>query len=679
MTDNYYLINNEIRFYFDIEKQYLEFKGETESLEPKEAQILKYILENSIDGIIKSENILDNNWDYWNDKKVLQKVLSTLRKKFKNIDVIENGFVAAGSNYKINYVGVFIDLQSQLQEEKNSHKQKIITSVRSALLWGIIGAVTLMLITKWREGPKLTIDRIIQATAITGVSSHPDLSPDGSALAFSQRQDGFAQIYLKMESSLNFQVLTKQHYDQSPAWSPSGQRLAFQRFENGICEIRLINFDRHYDQNGNDEKIAECDENTAITSIAWKTENQLFFTDDQMIKLLDLKTRAITPYFSYPEDSDYLGSGHYYIVYNKEQRSLYSLESPNWASSTINKIHSDNTVTKLHEVNDIVISIDIFENHMIFRDLDNQLKAFSLDDSSQLITIYKNPLKPIAYPTVSADSNKIAIVSGNIYKNNIYAMSLKNNEIAEIISSQFNLAMPQQVDNEIFFISKETGISQLYAFSNNIRSQLSNFLKNRNIIYFTISNDNRWVAINFIDSTVLYKRHKNGLTAVNAFPLMTYPAFSLNSKRILLTNLVKTIDSGDAQWKQELIEYSLDDFSETGITVKNAHFGIYHQSGILFSATDEPSIKLFTLEGVKFIVKVDEAINLPSLLAANQDSIFISTGAQTHKLNLKDEKKQLQLMPGAVKGSIAVNDDFIYFKGQAFGNMDIFTARLTKH
>ena len=90
MTENYYLINKEIKFYFDIENQCIEFNGNSESLEPKEAQILKYILEHTTDGLIKSEAILDENWEFWSDKKVLQKVLSTLRKKFKSIEVAEN-------------------------------------------------------------------------------------------------------------------------------------------------------------------------------------------------------------------------------------------------------------------------------------------------------------------------------------------------------------------------------------------------------------------------------------------------------------------------------------------------------------------------------------------------------------------------------------------------------------
>ena len=124
MTD-YYLINDHIKFYFDIENQCIEYQGESTSLEPKETKILKYILEQNKDGLIKSETILDDNWAHWSDKKVLQKVLSTLRKKFKQIGVKENGFIAAGTDYKINYQGVLVTQDQEKLKRGNALKTKI--------------------------------------------------------------------------------------------------------------------------------------------------------------------------------------------------------------------------------------------------------------------------------------------------------------------------------------------------------------------------------------------------------------------------------------------------------------------------------------------------------------------------------------------------------------------------
>ena len=104
-----YLINDTVKFVFDSELQFIESRVGKELLEPKEARILKYILDNNIDGQISALEILDDNWDIWSDKKVLQKVLSILRKKLKKVGMIENGFVAQGVNYKITLNGVLIE------------------------------------------------------------------------------------------------------------------------------------------------------------------------------------------------------------------------------------------------------------------------------------------------------------------------------------------------------------------------------------------------------------------------------------------------------------------------------------------------------------------------------------------------------------------------------------------
>ncbi len=679
MTDNYYLINHHIKFYFDIENQYIEFKGQRESLEPKESQILKYILEHHEEGIIRSEDILDNNWDFWSDKKVLQKVLSTLRKKFKQIGVTENGFIAAGSNYKINFHGVLVNTQHQEQKEKQALKSKLMQSIKTAVMWAFTGAVSLFAIIKINEKPEFTIDNIIQATAISGVSVEPDLSPDGQALAFTHKKEGSSQIYIKIEPNLDYQALTSGHFDQVPTWSPSGRKIAFQRFDGNQCEIRLIRLNEHYHQIGSDELLTNCSEHTYLSKLTWRSEDELFFTDSARlsgpyeIKKFNLKTQTLSDYYSFADSPDYRGSGHYFIVYSKSQDALYSLESPDWVVSNIKAIHSDNTSTQIRQVADVLLSIDVYKDHIIFKDLDNQLKSFSLRNPDNLITIFKNPLKPIAYPTVSANSNKIAMVSGSVYRNDIYSMDLESQSISEVISSQHRLLSPLQLNDEIVFISKQTGIYQVYSVSNNIQTQLTNFTKNKMIVHFAMSHDKKWLAVNFIDGTVVYKRHANGLTAVKSFPLMTFPAFSLNSDRILLKNLVKNSEQDGPAWKQQLVEYYLDDFSETGITIKNAAFGVYHEKGIIF-ASNEQAIKLFKLNGVSVLYE-GPVPNNPSLFDVNDNSLFISLNAQAMEVSI--DTGEAKSLPPQVKGQITVNNKNIYFKHQSLSSMVIFKGELS--
>jgi DNA-binding response OmpR family regulator len=72
-----------IRLHFDLEERYIECKGLKEMLQLTEAQILKYMIDNNGESI-SSKVILDDNWAYWSDKRVLHKVFFNLRKKFSN-------------------------------------------------------------------------------------------------------------------------------------------------------------------------------------------------------------------------------------------------------------------------------------------------------------------------------------------------------------------------------------------------------------------------------------------------------------------------------------------------------------------------------------------------------------------------------------------------------------------
>jgi Tol biopolymer transport system component len=678
MTDSYYLINDHTKFHFEIENLRIEFEGRQEFLEPKEARILKYVLEKHVDGLIKSEAILDDNWDYWSDKKVLQKVLSTLRKKFKRIGVTENGFFAADASYKINYRGVLVNEAEQADKVKRQYKDKILRYLKTVVPMIITVVVAFVAYVKLNEGPRFTVGNIIQSTTLDGISLQPDLSPDGRAMAFSHQKQGFGQIYLKIDAILNLVVLTEGHFDQVPSWSPSGRQLAYQRKRQDKCEIRLIKLDADYQKVGEDKVIYHCNQLTDLMSLSFKDENTLFFTEatringPAQINRLDLNSLKVTAYLSESSAMSSVsnsGSGQYFIVYNQDLGSLYSLQSPDSKVFHINKVNENNTVTRLREMRDKILSFDIFDNHVIFKDLDNELKSFDIDDPKDLTTIYKNPLKTISYPVVSANNNKIAIVSGSAYKNSLFTLSLADNQISQLMSAQTLVKHPQELDQEVFFMSDEAGIFQIYSYSNALKTQLTNFSNNKKIVYFSLSNDRKWLAVSFLDSTTIYERHVGGITEVKSFAVASYPSFSKNSERILLSNLI-----GTGTQEQSLIEYYVDGFKETGISIRNAAYGMYHDSGIIFPAADN-SIKLFKLNGVDTIIE-NLKVGSRGLIAVNDTDMFISSDevSQVIKVNLKTRAREVLAAP--IHGQISANNDHLLFKRREPGSMVIFKGEL---
>ena len=678
---DYYLINDQIKFYFDIEDQHIEYQGKQESLEPKESQILKYILENHVDGIIKSETILDNNWNYWSDKKVLQKVLSTLRRKLKLIGVTENGFISDGSDYKIKYRGTLVSDEEDIVKAKKANTSKILSKINSAAIWTFVGALSIFLLIESNDEINYTVDNIFQATALSGVSLFPALSPDGKAMVFAHRTDDDSKLYLKVESNLNYETLTEGHKDQMPAWSPNGRMIAYQRSEFlKSCEIRLIRLDENYKKIGEDEKLTDCNPKSFYSSITWRTDDEFYYSNKKGdnfhydIMTYSLSQNKNTPYFEHKTtEQEKIVSGHYFLNYNQYDESLYTLSTLDYHSSLISKISKKGNSKVIHRIEDVLISIGIYKNSIIFKDVDNQLKAISISNPERISTIYQNPLKPISYPTVSSNSNKVLILSGSLYKDDIYAMNIEDGSTKQVLSSQYRLTRPQQINGQLYYISNKTGISQIYSYDQLGQHQITNFTRNYQIKYFTASNDNRWLAVNFLKETTLYKREPEGLIVVKTFPSMSNPAFSLDSRRLLLSTSNQTSENDGGR---NLIEYDVNTMIETGIQIRNASFGKYHEKGIVY-AQPEGNIKLFTLSGTEDIYE-EEATTSPLFLTINKNYVFVRNGNTEDMVKININTKEQTTLLSNVIGQITSDDTNIFYRKKLLNNLSIFKGDLIK-
>ena len=678
---DYYLINDKIKFYFDIEDQHIEYQGNQQSLEPKESKILKYIIENHVDGLIKSEDILDNNWDYWSDKKVLQKVLSTLRRKFKLIGVTENGFIAAGTAYKINYRGVLANDHAEQRKAKKAYTNKILNKINSAAIWAFLGAISIFIFIESDQEVNFKVDNIFQATSLPGIATFPAASPDGKAIVFTHKTEEDSKIYLKVESKLSYQSLTSGFEDQMPAWSPDGRKIAFHRTNfRKSCEIRLIELNQNYDMIGSDKKLLDCNPNNTYSSITWRTNDEFFYGNKQGDNIhYDIMTYSLiddksTLYFEHTASkTSNIGSGHYFLNYNQHDQSLYTLSSPDYYASLITRFDANGSQTFIHRIEGIIVSIGNYKNTVIFKDVDNQVKALSLDNPEDIATIYQNPLKPISYPTVSSNSNKLLLLSGSLYRDDIYAMNIKDNTSTQVLSSQYRLERPQQINDQLYYISDRTGISQIYSHGTKTRHQITNFTKDHQIIYYSASNDNRWLAVNYLRKTVLYKRQPEGLVETKTFPLMSHPAFSPNSSRLLLASVDNEVKES---WTQNLIEYDLATMTETGIQIKDASFGKYHKEGIIFARPDG-SIQIFTLNGIDTLYD-SKATTSPLFLTVNKDYVFFVVNETGIVKRINIITKEIVSLSPEITGQITSDDDSVFYRKKTLNNLSIFKGDLVQ-
>ena len=82
--------------------------------------------------------------------------------------------------------------------------------------------------------------RIIASSTL--IESYPQISPDGSLIAFASSQSGAQEIWLAgVDSSPPTRLTTLGGAAHSPAWSPDGKRIAFSSLVSGNRDVYVIN------------------------------------------------------------------------------------------------------------------------------------------------------------------------------------------------------------------------------------------------------------------------------------------------------------------------------------------------------------------------------------------------------------------------------------------------------
>lgn len=209
-------------------------------------------------------------------------------------------------------------------------RRKSTVPLAGALLLLAVAAAALYLLAggqKTETADRLLPLRTVPITSYPGIESDPNLSPDGTRVAFvwdGGHGDTF-DIYVKqigVETPL--QLTESPEDDASPSWSPDGQQLAFVRRTpgaNGVYVVPAVG--------GTEQRIADLG-GREVRSVAWSPDGTTLAVAAQSaphapfaVSVIDLQTRSERPITVPPADH----RGDVEIAFSPDGRLLAVIRS----------------------------------------------------------------------------------------------------------------------------------------------------------------------------------------------------------------------------------------------------------------------------------------------------------------------------------------------------------------
>lgn len=146
---------------------------------------------------------------------------------------------------------------------------------------GVLGVVLVALVLNLTarsssviSGPQL----VIPVTTAPGLDLDPALSPDGTEVAFSRREQGQSVFNLYVQvvgAALPLQLTDTDADDVNPTWSPDGRLIAFVRLKDGKCSLLLMPV-----PGGPARKVAPCG-NESQPTLAWHPDGSKLAVSDR--------------------------------------------------------------------------------------------------------------------------------------------------------------------------------------------------------------------------------------------------------------------------------------------------------------------------------------------------------------------------------------------------------------
>ncbi|NQZ06247.1 MAG: hypothetical protein HRT35_03715, partial [Algicola sp.] len=313
-------------------------------------------------------------------------------------------------------------------------------------------------------------------------------------------------------------------------------------------------------------------------------------------------------------------------------------------------------------------SVGLFNGSFVYKDGRNRIM---LNSQKQSLTTGWH--SPILQPTSSANSNKIAFYSGHLYQWNIHSYDTNSAQGKQLT---FNIAanrFPVKTADNFYYSSDFTGITQIYRLSDDGKGkpiQLINFKKNRRATHISVSPNGKMLAISYISRTDCYRLTGDSLKLVKQFEDLIYPSFSLDSKKVML---FKTDDKPE----QTSIEFNLNSWQRTGITIPQSQFAIYHRRGIIFTKTGNKGIYLFN-NGTTTTINDSITLYTPADISAADDFLYAVDKSDNRVKKIAISGEDIDDLPIKNVGQLYHYKGIIYYTLEQMGKTSIYVGDIVE-
>ena len=355
------------------------------------------------------------------------------------------------------------------------------------------------------------------------------------------------------------------------------------------------------------------------------------------------------------------------INFDAKQNKLYIIQSLDWYNTEVLVYHNDQ-LEKVADIDAPLSSVGLFNGSFVYKDGRNRIM---LNSQKQSLTTGWH--SPILQPTSSANSNKIAFYSGHLYQWNIHSYDTKSAQGKQLT---FNIAanrFPVKTADNFYYSSNFTGITQIYRLSDDGKGQpiqLSNFKKNRRATQISVSPNGKILAISYISTTDCYRLTGDSLKLIKQFEGLIYPSFSLDSQKVMLFKTDDTL-------QQTSIEFNLNSWQRTGITIPQSQFAIYHRRGIIFTKTGNKGIYLFN-NGTTTTINDSITLYTPADISAADDFLYAVDKSDKRVKKIAISGEDITDLPIENVGQLYHYKGIIYYTLEQMGKTSIYVGDIVE-